>query len=243
MTLTLGMAAYGAARLLSHRGHAVPWLLAGLVGSGLVRPHITITVVVSLGVAYLITGAKRSGFGAPFAKVTGLLVLIAVFAVVLAGVQSKFKLDEGGGLEEVLSQTQAQTSQDGSEFESIAARSPADVPLAAFSVLFRPLPVEARNIQSLLASLEGAVLLFLFIRHRRYLANLIPRRSAPYLAFVSSYSLMFIIAFSNFGNFGILARQRVQLFPFVLVLLAVPRARRARASAGAATPYRSLGGG
>ncbi|MDP8961630.1 MAG: hypothetical protein M3N32_08455 [Actinomycetota bacterium] len=230
MTLTLGMAAYGAARLLSHQGHAVPSLLAGLVGSGLVRPHMTITVVVSLGAAYLISGAKRGGFGAPFAKFTGLLVLVAVFGVTFAGVQSKFNLKEGQGLEDVLNKTQTQTSQDGSEFESVAARSPVDVPLAAFSVLFRPLPVEARNVQTLVASLEGAVLLFLFIRHRRKLVNLIPRRTAPYLTFVTAYSLIFVIAFSNFGNFGILARQRVQLFPFVLVLLAVPHIKRKQAS-------------
>lgn len=238
MTLTLGMAAYGAARWLSHRRHALPWLLAGMVGSGLVRPHITITMVVSLGMAYLITGAKRSGFGAPFAKVAGLLVLVVIFGVVLTSVEAKFKLDEGGGLEEVLNQTQVQTSQDGSEFKSVAARSPVDVPMAAFSVLFRPLPVEARNVQSLLASLEGAVLLFLFIKHWRYLGNLVPRRSAPYLTFVSTYSLLFIIAFSNFGNFGILARQRVQLFPFVLVLLAVPRPKHKQASAEEITGIR-----
>ncbi len=138
---------------------------------------------------------------------------------------------EGAGFQDVLSRTQEQTSQDGSEFESVAARSPVDVPFAAFSVLFRPLPVEARNAQSLLASLEGALLLFLFIKHRRYLANFIPRRSSPYLAFVSTYSLLFVIAFSNFDNFRILARQRVQLFPFLLVLLAVPRPKPRRVSA------------
>jgi hypothetical protein len=36
---------------------------------------------------------------------------------------------------------------------------------------------------------------------------------------------MFVIAFSSIGNFGILTRQRTQVFPFVLVLLAVPRPR------------------
>lgn len=63
----------------------------------------------------------------------------------------------------------------------------------------------------------------LFIRHWRRLGNFLPRRRAPYLAFVATYRLLFIIAFSNFGNFGILARQRAQLLPFVLVLLAIDR--------------------
>ncbi len=241
MTLGLGMAAYGAARLVSHRSHAVLWLLAGLVSTGLVRPHITITVVASLGVAYLFTGAKKGGFGAPFAKATGLVVLLIVFGLTLSSVQSKFKLEEGQGVTDVLAQTEAQTSADGSEFEAVAARSPLDIPEAAFSVLFRPLPYEARNLQSLLTSLEGALLLFLFVRNWRLLANLVPRRRAPYLAFVGTYSLLFVIAFSNLGNFGILARQRVQLFPFILVLLVVARpARRAELEPIVAAPARSL---
>lgn len=225
MTLGLGMAAYGAAKLVSHRRHAWPWLILGLVSTGLVRPHITITVVASLGVAYLFTGAKRQGFGAPLAKASGLVALLVVFTLTLSSVESKFKLEEGEGVRDVLTETQAQTSDDGSEFDAVAARSPLDIPLAAFSVLFRPLPYEARNLQTLATSLEGALLLVLFVRNWRRLANVVPRRRAPYLAFVATYSLLFVIAFSNFGNFGLLARQRVQLYPFVLVLLVVARPR------------------
>jgi hypothetical protein len=33
---------------------------------------------------------------------------------------------------------------------------------------------------------------------------------------------LFILAFSAIGNFGLLTRQRTQLLPFVLVLLAMP---------------------
>jgi hypothetical protein len=208
MTLGLGMAAYGAAALVSHRHHAWPWLVLGLIGTGLIRPHITITVVASLGVAYLFTGTRRSGFGAPFAKMAGLVALLIVFALTLSTVQSKFKLEEGEGVQDVLTQTEAQTAGDGSEFDAVAARSPLDIPEAAFSVLFRPLPYEARNLQTLITSLEGAFLLYFFVRNWRRLANIVPRRRAPYLAFVGTYSLLFVIAFSNFGNFGLLADAR-----------------------------------
>jgi hypothetical protein len=129
-------------------------------------------------------------------------------------------------VQDVLTETQARTSDDGSEFDAVAARSPFDIPGAAFSVLFRPLPYEARNLQTLVTSLEGAVLLILFVRNWRRLANIVPGRRNPYLAFVGTYSLLFVVAFSNFGNFGLLARQRVQLFPFVLVLLMVARPDR-----------------
>jgi hypothetical protein len=37
--------------------------------------------------------------------------------------------------------------------------------------------------------------------------------------------MMFVIAFSSIGNFGIMTRQRTQVFPFVLVLLCLPLPR------------------
>ncbi len=228
MTLTLGMTAYGVARLVSRRDHSIPWLAAGILGSAVVRPHITITLVVALGVAYLLIGSKRGGLGAPFAKLAGLMTLMLVFSLVLSSVQSRFKLEEGAGVEEVFAQTREQTSsEEGSSFDAVGARSPLDLPAAAFSVLFRPLPYEAGSVQGLAASLEGALLLFLFVKHWRRLANLLPSRRSPYLAFVAAYSILFVVAFSNFGNFGLLARQRVQVFPFVLVALAVPRVKKA----------------
>ena len=48
----------------------------------------------------------------------------------------------------------------------------------------------------------------------------------PYVAFALAYTAMFVLAFSAIGNFGLLTRQRTQVLPFVLVLLAVPAARR-----------------
>jgi hypothetical protein len=90
-------------------------------------------------------------------------------------------------------------------------------------VLFRPLPHEAHNAQAVLTSFEGLFLLGLFAVSWRRLRKL-PRDTlrTPYLAFASVYSLLFMLAFSSFGNFGILARQRAQLFPLVLVVLALP---------------------
>jgi hypothetical protein len=47
----------------------------------------------------------------------------------------------------------------------------------------------------------------------------------PYVAFAVSYTAMFVFAFSSVGNFGIMTRQRTQVLPLVLVLLAIPAAR------------------
>ena len=57
-------------------------------------------------------------------------------------------------------------------------------------------------------------------------------RRNPYLVFAVVYALAFILAFSGFANFGILARQRVLMVPFFLVLLA----RRLRSISVSSTP-------
>jgi hypothetical protein len=101
--------------------------------------------------------------------------------------------------------------------------SPIDLPLATATVLFRPLPFEASNNQMLLTSAEGVFLAALCVVSWRRLAT-IPRRvrSTPYVAFSLVFVLLFVWAFSSFGNFGILARQRTQMLPFLFVLLALP---------------------
>ncbi len=226
MVLCLGAFAYGTARLISHRRPSLPWILAGTLGSAMVRPHVTVVAVASLIVAYLVTGTRAKSYASPLAKMAGIVVLVVVLAYAISAVESFFGLDEGTSIETALDRTQERTSKGGSAFDATGARSPVTLPYAIFSVIFRPLPYEASNPQMLLASLEGAFLLVVFVRHRRRLANLIPRRRSPYLAFAATYSVLFAVAFSNIANFGILARQRAQLFPFLIALLAVPRTRQ-----------------
>ncbi len=45
---------------------------------------------------------------------------------------------------------------------------------------------------------------------------------SPYLALCLAYSVLFIDAPSSIANFGILAPQRVQLYPLRFVLFSVP---------------------
>jgi apolipoprotein N-acyltransferase len=85
----------------------------------------------------------------------------------------------------------------------------------------------------LVQSLEGLLLLVLLVRawpRWRHLPTIM--RASPYVTFCVVYAASFIWAFSGFGNFGILARQRVLMLPFFLVLLALPaiapRRRRSR---------------
>ena len=225
MMLTLGMCAYGCARMLARgRGGALV-LGVGLLGTALVRPHVTLVVFVAVFAAFLLRRSDRPSVISPVGKLAGIVALLLVGAVVVSQVETFFGVDrlDQQGIDEVLVGTQEQTETGGSEFEAPGAPSPVTFPRAVMTVMFRPWPFEASNGPMLLASLEGTFLLVLVAASWRRIAA-VPRLfvRVPYIAFVTTFSVLFIFAFANIGNFGIVARERVQLFPLVLVLLALP---------------------
>jgi hypothetical protein len=147
-----------------------------------------------------------------------------------------------------LTYTENQTADGGSEFSPIAVNTPLDMVPAFATVFFRPFLYEASNVQALLSSAECAFLLLLACASWKRLRS-IPRliRSTPYVAFSIGYVLVFVYAFASFSNFGLLARQRVQALPFLLVLFALPefqtlpprvRSQRTRAVPVSSTPTR-----
>lgn len=225
VTFSLGMCAYGAAKLYDHqRGAFVP-LLIGLWATATVRSHMALLFFGAFAVGFLLRRSRLRSPTAPAVKMVGLVTLVLAGSVLVGRFESQFEVDgvSTSSVDEVLSRTSERTDEGGSTFEGSDGRSLTDFPAAAVAVLFRPFPFEATNAQSLIASLEGMILLGLVVLSwRRYKS--FPRlvTSVPYVALVATYTVGFIIAFSTFGNFGILARQRVQLFPFALVLLALP---------------------
>jgi hypothetical protein len=58
---------------------------------------------------------------------------------------------------------------------------------------------------------------------RRILRAIRRGRQLPYVMYCLGALLVFIIAFSGFSNFGILARERSVIQPLFLVFLALPR--------------------
>lgn len=230
MLFTLGMCAYGCALLLVRRRGAYLFLLLGMLGTTMVRPHVTVLVMCGIVVGYLLRSRPQqvSALG-PIRAGVGAVVLGAGAVIALKQVGKFFGTADlsAGSATEVVNRTQTLTSQGGSAqatAEQTSVISPAHLPQSLMTVLFRPFPFEVHNMQALLASLEGVLLLALFVtslaRLRRLPALLIRR---PYLAFALVYVLVFAMAFANIKNFGILTRERVQVFPFVLILLAIPK--------------------
>ena len=229
MCFTIGLTTYGVALILQRNPIGYPFTGFGLFGSAMVRPHITALCVASLLFAYVLRRRSwRESASGPFGKWIGIGVMLLVGGFVLGQVATFFKLDDidSSSVDTVLTSTEEQSGQGGSEFETTKVGSPAGYPMAAVTVLFRPFPWEAGNANAASAAVEGFVLAVVCLSSWRRLIR-VPGFvfRVPYLSYCLAYAAMFIFAFSSIGNFGILSRQRTQVFPLVLVLLVVPPPR------------------
>ena len=233
MLFALGLAAKGTARLLTGR----TWGGLVLAGTGLwlatlVRPHVGGMAALGLLVAYLLARPpRRLGMLGAVIKLFGLAVLLGVAVVLLAQIQ-RYLLDKGidpaEGVNSVLAESARRTSGGGSGFQAPStSTSLLGLPYATVTILFRPFPFEAHNAQAAVIALESTLLLCLTVARSRTIWRAVRHlRRWPYVAFVVVYTAGFVVAFASISNFGILARERVQLLPFFFVLLAVPGGRR-----------------
>ncbi|MFB8241805.1 hypothetical protein ACFC58_35255 [Kitasatospora purpeofusca] len=240
MMFCLGLTTYGTARLLDRRFGAFLCIALGSVGTAMVRPHVTALAGAGLMVAYVLRRRPQqvSALG-PLRTILTAVVLGAMAVLMLQQVSTFFGTDGTGGdaVNQVLSETSRRTSQGNSMINATAPEdaapkfslNPAGLPVAVISVLFRPFPFEASNIQNLIQSVECFALLVMFVRAWPRLSRL-PRLfvQRSYVAFAAVYTLLFCWAFSTINNMGILSRERVQVLPLALVLLVVPATSASR---------------
>jgi hypothetical protein len=226
MTLCIGLALLGVARLISTTPRAVLPLLSGLGGSALVRPHITALLVVALVAGVLARRTVNANLLTPIVRVSTVGILVVCSAVMLSFAASFLKLDTLSldSVEQVRDTNLQNTGIGGSTFTAIAVRSPLDLPWAATTVLFRPFLWEAKSLVILTSAVESFLLvLFFALTWRRWCQ--VPRllRRYPYVMTALVAVLLFVVAFSTVGNFGLVVRQRVMILPLLLIFLCLPR--------------------
>jgi hypothetical protein len=232
MVFALGIAAFGAARVLTgSHGRGLLILLLGIGLASLVRPHIAGMVSIGLAIAYIVKRPnpelRQAALVAKFVALAGLTVIALFLAVYAEGFLEGKGIDTDAGFVSGLEKTAERTGKGGSEFTPTPLRSPASAPVAIATVLFRPFLTEAHNWPTVMAALETTFLLLLaLVRIRWLLAAVRSLRRSPYLVLALVYAAMFVFAFSGIANFGILVRQRVQLWPFLLVLFCIPPQQR-----------------
>lgn len=238
MMLCLGLASLGAALLVSRRGfvRAAVFLVAGIGGAALVRPHIGGLWLVGLMPALLVALLRGRGprhiRGGGFADRLMLLLLtgIAVVAITAVGSATMRYLQPGGeenitsnSVTSILTETTRRTSEAGSNFQPLVITGPADWPYASLRTLVRPLLIEARGLAQLVSALELTLFGGLVLANLRRLAHL-PRLvlTNPYVAFAMTVLFFGGLAYSSFANLGVLTRQKSLLFPMLLLVPCLP---------------------
>lgn len=223
MVFTLGIAALGGAKLFNGRIMAGAALLgSGLFLTALVRIHMS--ALFGLAVAFgIIVHRPSPRWGELRPVIKGLsLAAIGLAAVALLYGSMAFLatrgVDVSDGLGGAMRSLAARTSTGESGYGGSVPTSPTEIPVAAWSVLFRPHLLEADSVLAGVAALEGILLLGLAVAKRRAIARFV--RDAlvrGYAALILVYGASFVIAYSSLGNLGILVRQRAQLWPVLLM--------------------------
>lgn len=235
MVFFLGIATYGACMVFAPRARflgVIPFAV-GVYGMLQIRPHVALMAVLAIVVAttFAFIGGdkvKDAGKRGRAARLAGLVIMV-MLALTAATQTTRFFSEEAGqatSTTDALELTVRRTQQGGSEFQPIVVTGPAQIPAATVSVLFRPFPWEVRSVGMAVSALEAAALALLFVLSWRRLWYWPPsawRRAL--LLYGAIYSLMFVVAFSSIGNAGILARQRSQMLPMLLLAFAVPKVR------------------
>lgn len=223
MLLAIGLSAYGSALLLRQRLWGLAPLLAGLAGTLWIRPHIAAMLALALAAALLPGfGGKRKAasvlsYVLRFAVVVGLIYFVLPRALTFLGLE-QLSYDS---LMEYMKLRQAQTFTGGSAFQTYGILEPLGFPFALMTLLFRPFPWEAHNLQALVQAMEGVLVMGLVLwRIKSIGRGLAASVSDPFSRFGLLYMVAFTIAFSTVGNFGIVVRERDMFLPFLFMLVA-----------------------
>ena len=260
MTLSLGLAAFGAAKILvRRRGGFVLLIIGGALGA-VVRPNELLLLLAGFCIALLIlpAGPRRTLGGV---RRVGAVAFLLVLLGVSIYLTEHFLRSSGGSfsLQQISTTDKGSTAGFGSSNVSYSP-GPTGFFHDIYTVLFDPLGFNAHGNGERLASVENLVVLGVILSSWRQLRILVRASFArPYVLLCGIYSLGFIYAFAALGNLGLITRERTLLFPFLLVVLSIPispkgeepqfewelrrgeRLKRRRAGESA-TPVPTLGG-
>jgi hypothetical protein len=217
--LFIGVAAYGFAKLIRQlSARSIFICIIGLAGSAMVRPHVGAMLATSMLFPFAV-GKTRGGWMTTSAKLLLVPVLAAGTYFMISQAQT-FVGVEGSDYQSTVDRLKAQTKYSdtgGSTFnqgESMAHR----VMQGPF-LIFRPFPWEVHNAMSAIAALEGVGLLLFAWYKRKEVWALIRQWRQAYVLFVLLFTLEFSLVFSaSTSNFGILARERIMVVPFFLMI-------------------------
>jgi len=217
--LFIGMTAFGFAKIATKLdGRSMLICAIGVTGAAAFRPHVGGMLAISMLLPFTFSSMK-GGWMTMSARI--LLVPVLAVSTLFMARQAQSFVNEGsngfGSTGNVLEREHMVTAEGGSTFNqgtSLSMRI-----LESPFLLFRPFPWEVHNLMAAVSSVEGMGLAFLVFRKRREFWPVVRAWRQTYISFILAYALLFAVIFSAaISNFGIIARERMMLFPIVLML-------------------------
>lgn len=236
--LFIAMYAYGSVVwLVRGASSGLAWVGLGVILSALVRPWMAAIEAVPL----LVAGLAKYRLLAP----TLLAVSLGLTASILLGTSSvvqRLQTLMVVPLSEVLQArvegVRAESLGGGSAGENLGIELTAFSPIIiVFSGLFRPLPFDAGSLLVAIAALENTILLVLMVRTMKYL-----RRSSflshPVVLWALTYSVLWagVYGLVVMANFGAGMRYKLQVLPFIMLLLFLLLRPEGRAALAGGSP-------
>lgn len=237
MILGLGIAAFGFLGREERANWAVVALGVAVVFA--IRPQVAAIVVLAMAMSYVLRPQNLGPL-----RVLESLAILAVGLFVMANLLEPEVGDASlASVEGYVEYNSAMTAQGDSEVGA-AGFGLASIPLAILNVLFRPFPWEAHNLSSLISALEVVLMWgLIYWKRRQVMAALRNWRHSRLLRFALLFTLLYVIGLGmNIGNLGIIARQRVLVFPLLFAFVEAGAMYLPRQTA-AAYPVRQRHGG
>ncbi len=219
----LGIGLFGVSKLYRREWSGLWLLISGGFAVGMVRPHMLVLLLTALLISLFTNNPGRERRLSVQAVI---VVLLIAGAMIGNGASAQlFDLESFDGLNDVsaaLDFTEERTSQDKAAFSASRVNSILDYPQAFVTVLFRPFIWEATGVPAKISAVESAGLIVLtLLAGARTISQSKSIFSRWQLLFSVAYTAVFVYVFSAVGNFGILSRQRAQVIPVVLLLIAL----------------------
>lgn len=226
----LGIATYGFALLFRRfSGKALFYLVLGLTPVAVVRAPIAVAIAVAGMGAYAMRPTRARSAQT---QALSYIVFLPLFALAAFFLMDQARQQVGAFIEGADLQTAFQTQQEanftgGSNFTPPNPFTPTGLPAALVTANFRPFPFEAGGLFPMLQSLEGVFILGLLLAKRRSVWRAMRSwRSNAMVVMAAAAVLIISVELASLANFGLLARQRTQVLPYLVMIPCMMRAPR-----------------
>lgn len=202
-------------------GRVLLYLMVGLIAIGFIRPFVALMFFASAGLAALLARTNRQLGERAGGRLVLALLVVGGLAVSISLSGSLFRLQPGESVLDAAYEFAELTSvgQGTSAYSAEPVRSPLQVPGALAIVLLRPYIWETQTAFQVIASVESLVVLLAVVGALGGLIRGQRRLKWDILTLTAAlHVILFSSAISTYGNFGLVVRQRNQVWQFVIFL-------------------------